>query len=296
LYSGFLNIHKPLGITSHDVVARVRRVYQRDTGSKKVGHAGTLDPLAEGVLIVCVGSATRLSDYVMHSTKQYRATLKLGEVTDTYDAEGRVIAKTDAQHITAQDVQAVLSPFIGDIQQVPPMYSAIKKDGKKLYELAREGETIALEARPIHIDSIELTRFENSSVELLVTCGAGTYIRSLAYDIGQALGVGAHLTHLVRVASGTFHINNAIMLENLLQDPAWTRHITAPQQALTQFPALTLDETQIQALQYGRSFRNLMAIVGETIMGYAPSGELLAILRSDDDWLRPYKVFLHDTH
>lgn len=296
MYSGFLNIHKPRGITSHDVVARVRRIFQRDTGSKKVGHAGTLDPLAEGVLIVCVGNATRLSDYVMHTTKQYRATLKLGEVTDTYDAEGRTIAEYDAQHITVQHVQAVLKNFIGDIQQVPPMYSAIKKGGKKLYELAREGEDIALEARPVHIDHIELTRFDNQSVELLVTCGAGTYIRSLAYDIGSVLGVGAHLTDLVRVASGTFHINDAIVLENLLQDPTWTRHMIAPQQALIQFPALTLDETQTQALQYGRSFRNPTAIVGETIMGYAPSGELLAILRSDDDWLRPYKVFLHDTH
>ena len=184
-----MNINKPLKLTSHDVVARVRRRYKELTGSKKVGHAGTLDPLATGVLVLCLGGATRLSDYVMHTTKQYRAQITLGCATTTYDAEGDTVSEMNAEHLVKSDVEEVLPQFIGDIQQIPPMYSAIKQGGKKLYDLARQGKTVERPARDIRIENLEITAWNSPTFALDIICGSGTYIRSLADDIGQALGL-----------------------------------------------------------------------------------------------------------
>src|SRR5215207_3710637 len=193
---GFLNIDKPLRMTSHDVVAQVRRKFKL----KRVGHAGTLDPLATGVLVVCLGAATRLSEYVMDSTKQYRARVTLGVTTTTYDAEGDVVQQREAGHITRKMVEAALPQFTGEIDQLPPMYSAIKKGGRKLYEIARAGETIELTPRRITIYGLEIVEWSPPECVLDVTCSAGTYIRSLAFDLGKALGVGAYLSGLVRTA------------------------------------------------------------------------------------------------
>ena len=177
---GFLNVNKPLKLTSHDVVARVRRRYKELTGSKKVGHAGTLDPLATGVLVLCLGGATRLSDYMMHTTKQYRAQIRLGQTTTTYDAEGDIVTEVDASHITQADVEAILPQFMGDVQQIPPMYSAIKVDGQKLYDLARGGKSIERKARDITITSLKILSWESPIFELDVVCSSCRFI----YHIG----------------------------------------------------------------------------------------------------------------
>ncbi len=195
---GFLNIDKPLGLTSHDVVARVRR----NLNVKKVGHAGTLDPLATGVLVVCVGAATRLSEYVMNTTKRYEALVHLGVETETYDAEGAIVAEQAVNHVTQTDVEQALTTFLGPIDQLPPIYSAIKQGGRKLYEIARAGETAELQPRHVTIYALDILDWQPPFVRIAVTCSAGTYIRSLAHDLGAALGVGGSLDGLTRTASG----------------------------------------------------------------------------------------------
>jgi tRNA pseudouridine55 synthase len=285
LLFGFLNVDKPLGITSHDVVAKVRRA----AGTKKIGHAGTLDPLATGVLILCVGGATRLSDYVMHGTKRYRARVRLGQVTDTYDAEGQVIQERDASHITRSDVEQALQPFLGQIAQIPPMYSAIKQGGKKLYELARAGETVERPPRSIRIDALTIIDWQPPEFSLDVTCSAGTYIRSLAYDLGEALGVGAHLAGLVRTGSGVFTLENATPLDTLLTDPA--AHIVPPKTALAEYPALVVDAAAASELAHGRSLAT-DAADGTLLMVYGADERLIAIVRAAAGRLKPEKVFL----
>ncbi len=290
---GFLNIHKPLHMTSHDVMSRIRRLCQRAFNTKKVGHAGTLDPLASGVLVVCLGKATRLSDYVMQNTKCYRATVQLGITTETDDAEGEVISQEDASHITQSDIEAVIPQFLGTIEQIPPMYSAIKKDGKKLYELARAGQTIEREARTIQINSIDIVDFKPSVVRLDVVCGSGTYIRSLARDIGEALVVGAHLGGLVRTASGNFTIDYAVHLDDLLCDENWHHHIIPPKTALQDYPSIQLTPHEVQELRYGRAIVKQHDVTATTVFAYHDD-DLAAILRLNKNHWKPHKVFLSD--
>lgn len=293
--SGFLNVNKPAGITSHDVVARVRRLAHRTAATKKVGHAGTLDPLATGVLILCLGHATRLSEYAMQSQKQYRATIQLGVTTDTYDAEGEITATHDTSHITREEVQKVLQTFQGDIQQVPPMFSAIKKDGKKLYELARAGKSIEVEARPVSIFALELLEWNNPFFVLNVNCSPGTYIRSLVHDIGQALGVGAHLTALERTRSGNFRIENAVTLDTLLHSEHWRQYLITPADGLADWQALTLSDEQAREIEQGRSIENNDRRTEEQIMAYCSDGYLLAVLENRGQYWKPHKVFLPHT-
>jgi len=196
---GILNLDKPRGPTSHDVVARIRRL----TGVRRVGHAGTLDPLATGVLLICIGRATRVSEYLMTGRKVYRARARLGVTTDTYDAEGQVVAEAEVEASRAQ-VEAALAQFRGQIAQVPPMYSAIKHQGTSLHRLARQGIEVEREPRPVEIFRLELTAWEPPECTLEMTCSRGTYVRSLVHDLGQTLGCGAYLTGLIRLASGDF--------------------------------------------------------------------------------------------
>jgi tRNA pseudouridine55 synthase len=289
---GFLNIDKPQGITSHDVVASVRRLSRSSTATKKVGHAGTLDPLATGVLILCLGHATRLSEYAMQSTKQYCATIHLGIETDTYDAEGEIVSQTDASHITKEQLEAAFLPFIGDIQQVPPIYSAIKKDGKKLYELARQGQEIELESRSVHIYNITLQARNPPHVVLDITCAAGTYIRSLAHDIGEKLAVGAHLSALIRTRSGGFKLENAVALDALLENDNWQQHIIAPKDALSDWQTCLLNEEQITEIRQGRMIENDSSLSNDYIMAYMADGHLLAVLENRGKHWKPHKVFL----
>ena len=205
--NGFLNLNKPTGRTSSDLVVFVRKRLPRGTA---VGHGGTLDPEASGVLPVCVGSATRLFDYIIDKQKVYVARLRLGIETDTQDATGRVVAEYPVDAGEAE-LRAVLPRFTGNILQIPTMYSALKRDGKRLYQLARKGESVALEPRPCRVDAIEYLRDEGGGVHALrIRCGKGVYIRTLCHDIGRALGCGAHMQSLERVAAGIFDIESAL--------------------------------------------------------------------------------------
>lgn len=211
---GFINLNKGKGISSHDAVAAVRRLLH-----VKAGHAGTLDPGAVGVLPICLGKATRLAEYISVYPKAYRGDVILGITTDSYDSDGTVIEKRSAYGIKEQDILDMLPGFTGDILQVPPMVSALKHQGKPLYQLAREGKEIEREARPVSIYAIKYLngnfQIDNPRITLEISCSKGTYIRSLAYDIGQALGVGAHLDSLCRLRVGPFELSQSITLEEL---------------------------------------------------------------------------------
>lgn len=286
---GFLNINKPTGMTSHDVVAKIRRGLH----IKKVGHAGTLDPLADGVLVICLGGATRMSDYVMHGTKRYTARVHLGITTDTYDLEGAILSERDVTSIRREDVEQALTAFRGDIRQIPPMYSAIKQGGRKLYDLARAGQTVEREARPVTISGLTILDWQPPLVTLDVECSAGTYIRSLAYDLGEALGVGAHLAGLTRTASGRFILDQAVSLVALLDNPDWQERLISPRIALADWPSVVIDEDSIEEIRHGRMIPAPSEVQqpGKDIFAYNGEGALIAILTRKDDALHPRKVF-----
>lgn len=220
MYNGILPVYKERGLTSHDVVFKLRKILK----TKKIGHTGTLDPEVSGVLPVCIGTATRVSDYVMDMGKSYNATITLGESTTTEDQTGEVIDKVDVQEnaININEVDTVLKQFEGIIEQVPPMYSSVKVNGKKLYEYARKGETVERPVRKVNIDSIARTselQFEDGKCHfnIEVKCGKGTYIRTLATDIGKQLGYPAHMSLLTRINSGGFDIKDSITLDQISQ-------------------------------------------------------------------------------
>lgn len=210
---GIINVYKEAGFTSHDVVAKLRGVL----GQKKIGHTGTLDPMATGVLPVCCGKATKVCELLADRDKTYQAVCQLGIVTDTQDMTGTVLEENSIRNITEEEVKAAVSSFLGEGMQIPPMYSALKVNGKKLYELAREGKTVEREARPITISKIDILQMnlEEQIFSLEVTCSKGTYIRTLCHDIGQKLGVGAALQNLIRTRVGNFMIGNALTMEEI---------------------------------------------------------------------------------
>ena len=208
---GFLNVYKPKGITSHDVVSALRRI----TKVKHIGHTGTLDPFAEGVLPICIGKATRLIEY-LDDDKAYTGTIQLGSSTTTYDLEGEEVNFSDKK-VTFNEIEAALDKFRGEIEQLPPIYSAIKVNGKKLYEYAREGKEVKIEPRGVNISNLQILNFypETRQLELHIECSKGTYIRSIANDLGEELGTYGHLVKLVRVKAGMFEVNNAVSLEHI---------------------------------------------------------------------------------
>ncbi|HIP86983.1 MAG TPA: tRNA pseudouridine(55) synthase TruB [Anaerolineales bacterium] len=284
---GILNLDKPKGITSHDVVERVRAV----AGQRRVGHAGTLDPMATGVLLVCLGRATRLAEYLMASPKTYRARIRLGITTDTYDAEGQVTEERPVE-ATRSDVEAALGRFRGRILQVPPMFSAIKRKGQPLYRLARQGITVEREPRPVEIYELRLTAWEPPDLTLEVTCSPGTYIRSLAHDLGQALGCGAHLAGLVRLASGDFRLEDAVPLEELTPERL-PEVMLPPDAALRRYPAFHLDQEAARAVRSGRAIAGPPPKGEPLARAYGPDGSFLAVLEYRPDRLvwHPRKVF-----
>jgi tRNA pseudouridine55 synthase len=285
---GFLNINKPSGMTSHDVVAKIRRALK----IKKIGHAGTLDPLATGVLVLCLGKATRLSEYAMSSIKRYRARVFLGAVTDTYDAEGEVQEQIAASHLTRNDVENALLTFVGDIEQLPPIYSAIKQGGKKLYELARAGETVERSLRPVTIRQIKLIEWSPPEFVIDVVCSSGTYIRSLAFDIGQFLGVGAYLSGLVRTASGQFQVENAVSLEAILTDENWRSQLIPADSVVAGYPALYLDAAATTDVICGRPIEIVEPLDMDLGRAYNSDGEFIALVRRVSGHLQPHKVFV----
>lgn len=286
---GLLNLHKPVGPSSHAMVAAVRRL----TGVRKVGHAGTLDPMASGVLVLCLGAATRLSEYAMRSTKQYRAFVRLGITTDTYDSEGEVIAERPVGDLTVADIEAALTPFLGEIDQIPPMYSAIKQDGKRLYELARQGKAVERPARRVTIAQIDVVEMSLPDIVLDVTCSPGTYIRSLAYDLGEGLGTGAYLTGLIRRASGSFHVDDAVPLadfEAAAQEGRWRELLLPPDQAVLAMTPVQLTEADAERVRHGNAVDAPAGSEGNG-RAYAPDGTLLALVTVRDGQWHPVKVF-----
>lgn len=213
-----IGIDKPLGWTSFDAVKRLRGAIQRRLNVKKfkVGHAGTLDPLASGVLIVCTGRATRSIEQLQSGSKEYLATLRIGATTPSFDLETEIDANYPYEHVTAEMIEEILPRFTGNIMQVPPIYSAVKVDGKRAYKFARKGTEVELKAKPLQIDTLELLSFDGNKVELRIVCSKGTYIRALARDIGEALGCGAHLTGLRRTRVGDISIDKCLSIDDAL--------------------------------------------------------------------------------
>ena len=282
--TGILVVDKPGGLTSHEVVARVRRITQ----ARPVGHAGTLDPMATGVLIVCLGRATRISEYLLGHDKRYRAKIRLGVETNTYDADGEVMAVREV-HVERDAVQQALAHFTGEIWQVPPMYSALKRDGQKLYELARQGIEIERAARAVVVHSLELVDFQTPDVTIDVHCSAGTYIRSIAHDLGAALDTGAHLSALRRTASGPFTIEQAVTLDEL--EAGWRTHLYSIDEALSDWPLIVLAESdRTRALNGAPIFS--IRLEGTHGRAHDEQGNLLALLVFDQEknWWRAEKV------
>jgi tRNA pseudouridine55 synthase len=290
--SGVLVIDKPIGLTSHDVVQIIRR----GTGIRRAGHTGTLDPRASGVLVVLIGPAVRLSEYVSASDKRYQATIRLGSSTDTYDAEGVVTQSTvSVDEITEEHFTEVLQEFIGEIEQVPPPYSAVKVKGKKAYEMAREGEEVDLSPRKIHVYSLEVLEWALPEVVVDVYCSSGTYVRSLANDLGNRLGCGAHLVGLRRTKSGRFTLRDAVPLRRLQEafDAGdWYRHLIPAAEALADWPMVELNADEVELIRHGH---RVPAEAGSTgwARGVSQQGDLVALLECDLDtaeW-QPRKVF-----
>lgn len=281
--TGILNIDKPAGFTSHDVVAVVRKL----TGQRRIGHAGTLDPAATGVLVLCLGLATRMVEYVMEGKKVYRATIHLGATTETYDATG-TIAPTASPEVVAAinpaQIETTLQRFTGRIEQIPPMYSAIKQQGQQLYKLARQGIEIERKPRSVEIQSIELLDYTPPVLGLRITCSKGTYIRSLAHDIGQALGTGAYLETLVREASGHFRLEDAVTLDEFrrqCEGGTWQDVLLPIDDALLDLDVLILQPLSIRRMKDGVPWRPREADTriknGTTCRVYSTEGIFSAI-------------------
>lgn len=255
IVSGVLLIDKPQGMTSQQVVSKVKYLLKSDVhDSKKAGHTGTLDPMATGLLPICLGEATKFSHYQLDAIKSYHAIIKLGEQTDTGDAEGEIIATSPVPHVTQAMLQSVTEQFLGEIMQVPPMYSALKKDGKKLYELAREGIEVERAARPLIIYELSLTPLSDQQLQLTVTCSKGTYVRVLAEDIAKALGTLGHLTALRRIRTGDFEIADAIPLADFVALDVAARFdkLLAVDACVHSLPSLVLDDSQSKRIRQGQ--------------------------------------------
>ncbi len=244
---GILNVDKPAGLTSRDAVNRVERLMHK----VKCGHAGTLDPLATGVLVICVGPATRLIQYVQRLPKQYRATFLLGCKSLTDDTEGEVKLVPDAPEPSYDQIVAALPQFIGDVQQRPPTHSAIKVDGQRSYDRARRGEQFELPARTVSIYRLDIVRFEYPELELAIECGSGTYVRSLGRDLAEVLGTRAVMSALVRTAIGGFRVEDAVNLDELTPD-SFAKYLQPPMAALQGLPQLTLTVKQLAEIRHGR--------------------------------------------
>ena len=295
---GLILLDKPSGPTSHDMVYAVRR----GSGEKRVGHAGTLDPLATGLLVMCLGPATRLSEYLAGKGKRYRAQARLGQSTTTYDSQGEVTA-TSAAIPDRQAVEAALAEFRGAQQQVPPAFSAVKRGGQKAYELARRGEAVVLEPRSIVVHTLELVDWQPPDAVLELHCSAGTYVRSLAHDLGQRLGCGAHLTALRRTASGGLTVDQAVTLDVLQEAFArrdWRQYLLAADSALADWPAVHLTAEGAARVQRGQAVPmepGFVAPDNEQLgRAYNPDDRFIAVVRADPAagvW-RPDKVFALD--
>jgi tRNA pseudouridine55 synthase len=296
---GILNIHKPQGLTSFGVVARVKRLAQEN----HAGHSGTLDPLATGVLPVGLGQATRVIEFLFNETKTYRTQIELGVTTDTFDSTGKILRTRDASGITREMVETVLEHFRGSILQTPPMFSAVKHQGKPLYKLARSGIEVERKARPAQIHSLELTDWQSPLMALDIVCGRGTYIRSLAQDIGEELGCGAHMKSLIRLRVGPFNIEDALtlpQLEEIAQTGTWGKYLYPVDYALQSFDALIVSHEQQCSLVHGAPISPAVKVEASPIKDgalsrvYSADGSFVGMVKYDAEnslW-RAEKIFL----
>ncbi|MBN1922358.1 MAG: tRNA pseudouridine(55) synthase TruB [Anaerolineae bacterium] len=278
---GLLNINKPSGMTSHDVVNAVRRI----TGLRQVGHTGTLDPLATGVLIVLVGAATRLARYLSGADKTYTAVVRLGETTSTYDAEGEILLRRPVT-VGRAEIEAALGAYRGPLLQTPPMVSALKVGGKPLYKLARQGQEIERQPRLVTIHALTLDAWALPEFTLSVTCSAGTYIRSLAHDLGEQLGCGAHLVALTRTATGRFDLGESVTLEQLralAEAGRLAEALLPPDVAVMALPGVTLTPAMESAVRYGQSIELPDAPVAAEVRAHDVDGHLVAMLMPLED-------------
>lgn len=283
-HSGLLVIDKPVGPTSHDVVTRVRRA----AGTRRVGHAGTLDPLASGVLLVCVGRATRLVEYLVGLDKVYETTIRLGQTTTTYDAEGEVTAEHPVT-TTEADILAALPAFRGIIRQRVPSYSAVKRDGRPLYERARRGETIELPEREVVIYALDLLVYAAPLLTLRVACSSGTYIRSLAHDLGEALGCGGHVATLRRTAVNHFTLDDAVVLAELMPENVAARML--PLEAIiAHLPRVEFDDMAAAELGFGRRVPAAAGSPTGDTAAFGPDGRFLGIVVVEEGSWRPKKM------
>ncbi|MBI3977929.1 MAG: tRNA pseudouridine(55) synthase TruB [Chloroflexi bacterium] len=287
--SGILNLDKPRGLTSFDVVGRVRRI----AGQRRVGHAGTLDPMATGVLVVCLGQATRVVPYLTDQPKAYQADVTFGVETDTYDAEGQVTGRHDADSLTADRVEQALAGFRGVVEQVPPMYSALKRGGQRLYALARAGVEVDRAPRRVVVHELRLVEWHPPVATLEIRCSKGTYVRSLAHDLGERLGVGAMLSRLVRTASGPFRIAEARTMEAVeaaYRQGWWPEVLAAPDEGLLSWPAMVVGSHTERRLRTGQPIRAASA-AADRCRVYSIGGKLVALLRGQGPTWRPETVF-----
>ncbi|HQV62407.1 MAG TPA: tRNA pseudouridine(55) synthase TruB [Anaerolineales bacterium] len=296
--SGALVVDKPVGMTSHDVVQAIRN----GTGLRRAGHTGTLDPRASGVLVILVGPAVRLSEYVSASDKRYQAIIRLGGSTDTFDAEGLVTLTKDPVSVTEAQFEEALKTFVGEIEQTPPPYSAVKVQGRKAYEMAREGEQVELAPRKITVHHLEVLEWTPPEVVIDVHCSSGTYVRSLANDLGVMLGCGAYLIGLRRTKSGRFSLRDSVPLRKLQEAFTagnWYQYLIPAAEALGDWPAIELSPDEVEGVRHGHRVKVVGDPTETKVRGVSTQGELVALMEitvSEDgtrEW-QPKKVFFTD--
>lgn len=295
---GVLLVDKPSGMTSHDVVDRMRRAAQM----RKIGHTGTLDPAATGLLVLCLGAATRLSEQFTGQKKVYEGTMRLGMTTDSYDLDGTVLSEHPVPEVTMADIQQQCDVFVGDIQQIPPMVSAVKVGGERLYKKARKGETVERAPRNIHIDAYDVLSYEAPDARVRIACSSGTYVRSLCHDVGQALGCGAVLASLRRISVGHHHVDNAATID-MFTDPESVSRRLLPMGEALDLPVGVLDADSLADLSNGRTISNRNLLEGCPITeGWLQlkdeSGVLLALAVVEstgvESFIHPKRVFISD--
>ena len=297
MYDGIINVYKEKGFTSFDVVAKMRGIL----GQRKVGHTGTLDPAAEGVLPVCAGKGTRLCDMLTDHDKTYRATMLLGVVTDTQDTTGTILEEKDASHLTEEEVREAIMSFVGDYDQIPPMYSALKVDGKKLYELAREGKVIERKARPVTIHEIVIESMNLPEVVMSVSCSKGTYIRTLCNDIGEKLAVGGCMKELLRTKVGRFVLEETLTLSDLqkLKEEGRLEEAVFPLEAVfAELPEIRATEESLDKLMKNGNpfrFKGIGPVSdGDAYRVYSMDGQFIGIYEYSEEkhMFYPRKIFL----
>lgn len=294
--SGVLVVDKPVGMTSHDVVQAIRN----GTGLRRAGHTGTLDPRASGVLVILVGPAVRLSEFVSASDKRYQAIIRLGSTTDTFDADGKFTRSSEEPvNVTEEQFEKVLSTFVGEIEQTPPPYSAVKVQGRKAYEMARQGEDVELAPRKITVHHLEVLEWAPPEVVIDVHCSSGTYVRSLANDLGTTLGCGAYLVGLRRTKSGRFSLRDATPLRKLqeaFQSGNWYQYLIPAAEALAEWPAIELSPDEVENVRHGHRVKAAADAKPGLVRGVSTQGELVALMdlatgeNGEPEW-QPKKVF-----